>query len=187
MADGTGPTFLRKSAYAAHRGVSPGMVTHWIKGGRLVLDGKLVNVEASDALLAESLDQTRGGKGGKSERAAATVETRGRPPNPAAPSNTFTRHRAVRESFAAKDAELKYLERAGELVTRADYDRAVADSMAPITTALDSLAPRIARRVVGQSDVRKIEAMVEEEVAAMRIDLAKAHRVLLSEPDKVRQ
>jgi hypothetical protein len=46
------------------RRVTPAMVTHWARTGRLaILDGK-VDVVASDALLMASLDSRRGGPSG---------------------------------------------------------------------------------------------------------------------------
>ncbi len=183
MDEVTTPTLLKKSAYAAHRGVSPGMVTHWIKGDRLVLVDGMVDVVKSDAALAATMDPARGGKGGRSERAT----TAGKEPIASTPSAGFQQNRARREAANAGEAELRLLERARDLVLRRDYDRAVTDSTGPVTAALDSLAPRIARAVVGETDVRKIEAAIEAEIAAIRAEAVKGLKTLLSEPDQVRQ
>lgn len=196
---GVGKTLVKKVEYARHRGVNPSLVTRWIKTGRLVMEGKRVVLEASDAKLAGSLDQTRGGRGGsplaaKKARSNTPREAvRGAPagetgsPAPVSASSTLVEHRTRREDFAARDAELRFLERAGSLVSRADFERAVREGMGPIANAVDSLAPRIARAVAGLEDVRQIEAAIEAEVRAIRADLRKTLERLLSEPAEVRQ
>lgn len=193
---GGSKTLVKKVEYARHRGVNPSLVTRWIKTGRLVMEGKRVVLEASDAKLAGSLDQTRGGRGGsplaaKKAKGISPGEAGAAgpadAPAPAAAGPTLVEHRTRREDFAARDAELRYLERAGSLVSRADFERAVREGMGPIANAVDSLAPRIARAVAGLDDVRQIEAAIEAEVRAIRADLRKTLERLLSEPAQVRQ
>src|SRR5689334_10898994 len=99
---------LTQAAYARYRKVTRAMVGKYAKTGRLVIiDGK-VDAIASDAILAESLDPSRGGKGGKSGSA--------RPPSGGAATSraavklmplpdTYTRVRTHREAFNAKSAE----------------------------------------------------------------------------------
>lgn len=206
MAGETERRLLKKSEYAKHRGVSPAMVTHWLGAGRLVLDvsGKRVDVVASDAALAGSLDPSRGGKGGgpnakripRGEAAAGGVQDAappadgpgpGRHTDPNSPTSRFTEHRATREGFVAKEAELRYLERAGALVSLDVYEAAIRAGMGPIVAAVDSLAPRIAQTVIGLTDPRAVEAAIEKEIETIRADLIRALSTLLSEPDKVRQ
>lgn len=195
---------VKKIEYARHRNVSPSLVTRWIAAGRVVLEGKRIDLDASDRLLAGSLDPARGGagtgSGGKPKRGAgkdtsattagAAGASDGSSPAAAvtpAASQSLIAHRAKREDFVARDAELRYLERAGALVPRESFERAVREGMGPITAAIDSLAPRIARQVVGLEDIRTIEAAIEAEVRAIRADLRKSLEALLSEPGQVRQ
>lgn len=198
---------LRKVDYAKHRGVNPSTVTRWIESGRLVLDGKRVDVVASDAMLAAVLDPARGGPGGSpknrkalnnpgaekaaggvvSEAPPATEKHEGRPRDPNSPTSRFQEHRSTREEFAAMDARLRYMERAGALVSLEAYEAAIRQAMAPIVAAIDSLAPQIAQAVVGLTEIRAVEAAIEKEVETIRANLRRQFETLLSEPDKVRQ
>lgn len=180
MADVGSPRLLRKSAYADHRGVSPGMVTHWLKGGRIVLDttGKLVDVERSDAALAASLHPTRGGKRGAEVAPVGAA---------IAPTNAYTAHRATREEFASKEAELDYLERIGTLVERGRYDKALADALQPIMAALDRLAPTLGPVLAGQTDARKVQNLIDDAVDEIRRDMAGTVRQMMGGPGTVTQ
>lgn len=189
---------VKKIDYARHRGVSPSLVTRWIRAGRLVMDGKRVDQDASDRALAGSLDQTRGGRGGSpaaakdtsvrgGAMAAPAVNVTAGPQMPEDKPPSLIEHRARREDYAARDAELRYLERAGSLVSLEAFELAIRQGMGPIVVAVDSLAPRLAQVVVGLTELRAIEAAIEKEVETIRADLRRAFERLLSEPDKVRQ
>lgn len=188
------PALLNKSAYAAHRGVGPSMVTHWLKTGRLVLDatGKLVDVARSDAALAASVHPTRGGKPDRGTAPASREPTGGAQlalgrPDVSVPTNRFTEHRATREEFASKEAELDYLERVGTLVERARYDKALSDAMQPIMAALDRLAPTLGPRIAGETDGRKVQNLIDDAVDEVRRDMATTIRQMIGGPDTVRQ
>ncbi|MEO8755028.1 MAG: hypothetical protein ABI624_20380 [Casimicrobiaceae bacterium] len=177
MADDAGAAaVLSKSAYARHRGVSAAMVSHWTKAGRLVLvDGK-VDVAKSDAALAATLAPDRGGKGG-------VPASRGtEQPAPVTPTGAFTEHRASRESFNAKEAELDYLERVGKLVERERYDRALTDALAPVMAALDRMAPTLGPLVTGETDARKVQNLIDDAVDGIRRDMESTIRAMLAGP-----
>jgi hypothetical protein len=55
-------TLMNQAAFARHRGVSRFAVTHWKRLGLLVMRGGLVDVDASEAKLAERPDIIKGGK-----------------------------------------------------------------------------------------------------------------------------
>lgn len=204
MSDGA-PGLMKKSAYAAHRGVGPSMVTFWIKSGRLVLDasGKFVDVARSDAALAVSTHPTRGGKpdrGTSVPRATEAVPAASNPPPdasngqepaaavaPVAPTNRFTEHRATREEFASKEAELDYLERVGTLVDRKRYDKALEDALSPIMAALDRLAPTLGPRLAGEVDPRKVQNIIDDAVDEVRRDMASTIRQMIGGPAATRQ
>ena len=170
------------------------MVSHWTNAGRLVLvsNGKrdLVDVAASDAALARSLDPSRGGKGGKSsgppppvEGGAAAVSGDGAPP----PVDTYTRVRTHREAFRAKTEEVEYRARVGELVERKAYDQALADALSPLLSALDSLSARVGPAVAAEHDVRKCQNILDDAVAVIRQDIANTLRRMVQGNGAVRQ
>lgn len=99
------------------------------------------------------------------------------PPDPAGaaattPSGSFQRARATREEYAARSAELAYRKAAGELVERSDVVRAIADNVAPAVAKLATLGVRIATRIAGEPDSRKVQSIVDAEVDAVRQEIA---------------
>jgi hypothetical protein len=66
---------ITKSEYARRRDVSPAMVSHWIRDGRLVLVGNKVDADRSDEALAKWLDTRRGGRCGGPFRWREGIET----------------------------------------------------------------------------------------------------------------
>jgi hypothetical protein len=195
------PRFATQAEYARHRDVSRAMISKLHKQQRLVLvDGK-VDVQASDAMLAQSLDPSRGGKGGKSGRgdsgtprqAGATANDTpaaspltGGPPAEAA-SVSYSRVRTFRESFVAKTAEVEYRKMIGELVEREAYARALTANMGAALQRLDSISARLGARVAGESDVRKCMDMIDDEVMAVRQEVADIARAMAQAPGGTRQ
>lgn len=185
---------LTKSEYARHRDVSPAMVTHWHKAGRIKLtdDGRYVLADESDRMLAVSLSPDRGGKGGKSppralDRPQTSAATGQAPDDPPSPSASYTTVRTNREAFAAKHAELDYRARVGELVERSRYDRALADGMAPALARLDTLSARLGARVAAETDVRRVQSMIDDEVVSIRQEIADTLRAMLAAAGQTRQ
>lgn len=164
--DSTGTT--TKSEYAAHRGVSPAMITRWRKASRIVMVGDRVDVAASDALLNDTLDPARGGHGGKSGRTPLP------PQGQTAPSpDAYTRVRTFREGFAAKTAEAVYRKMIGELVAMPDVTRALFDCLGPALQLLDTVPARVIPRIVPDPvEARKAHALLASEIAAIRDQVA---------------
>lgn len=108
-------------------------------------------------------------------------------PGAGTPSSGFQRARTAREEFAAKSAELAYRKAAGELVERADVLRAIADNLAPATSKLESLGVRIATRIAGEPDARKVQAIVDAEVEAVRRDIADMAQAFAERAGRTRQ
>lgn len=132
---------MTQREYAAHRGVSQPAVSKAIKTGRIQLepDGRIDPVKA-DAAWKRNTDpekQANGHTGGvKAQKhpstraptptqpsapstpapASARARTASDPDEDASPKIDYNRARTVRETFAAKIAELEYKERAGLFV-----------------------------------------------------------------------
>lgn len=157
----TVPMLISKSEYAAHRGVSPAMVTRWIKAGRIVLDasGKRVDVAASDAVLAASMDLTRGGRGGKpgAERSVAPGT---------APFTETPLSRATSDDKEASTAlkRLKLARESGAVVDRQAFERTNETTFAGLRDGLLGIPNRIGTRVAAETDARKVMDMIRGEI-----------------------
>lgn len=164
---------LTRSQFARHRGVSAPAVTQWAQAGRIVLapNGDVI-VDESDALLAA----TQTAHVGKRGAPAVSKRTRGRPAAAYAAADgdpeTLTEARIAQARARARLDELEYRERAGELVERRRYDQALADAVAPILSRLDSLANRAAPKLVGIADMSHVIGVIDDEVIALRQDIA---------------
>lgn len=182
--DGT----VSKSDFARLRGVTPAMVTKWIKQGRVVLteDGKRVVAAPSLARIEQQRDPSRGGVGGRPAGSAsyalpAELEAGGggAPAGGRGPAS-YAQVRTAREAYGVKQAELDYRERVGELIERKAYDRALADGLAPIVAGLETLSARIGPELAAETDPRKVQNLLDAAVAALRRDIADTLRRMIS-------
>jgi hypothetical protein len=185
---------LTQAQYARHRGVTRAMVSKYGKSDRLVIvDGK-VDVVASDALLAGSLDPARGGRGGKSDRqqvgrgAPSPAQAQQAPAQRSAPGpDTYSRVRTHREAFAAKTAEAEYRKMIGELVERDEYNRALTLNIGPTIQRLHAISARLGARVAAEIDVRKCVDMIDTEVESIIGEIADYAQALIDRSGKTRQ
>lgn len=140
----TTPTLVLKSEYARHRGVTPAQVTHWLNAGRIrIVDGK-VDLGASDAMLAATLDPVRGGRGGSravaGERAAPkNASIQQVPPEASAASAAVIADKTA--STALK--QLKLQRESGRLVNRDAYDLATMAMFAELRDQLLAIPRRL--------------------------------------------
>jgi len=185
---------MGKSEYARHREVSPAMVTHWRKADRIVFTANgMIDVDASDALLAQTMDPARGGRGGKSDRQPLPVATTQRqleapePPRQTPQPDQYTRVRTHREAFAAKTAEAVYRKMIGELVERTEYARGLAQNLGPALQRLDTISARLGSRIAAETDVRKVQDILDDDVVAIRQEIADYAQALIDGVPGTRQ
>lgn len=160
---------VSKSEYARHRGVSPAMVTHWSKSARLVLvDGK-VDLVATDALLAATLDPTRGGKGGrpaaqreasKAKPAAADQVT-----TPAVITETpMSRATASDREASASLKMLRLGREAGRLVDRKNFEATTEEVFAAVRDSLMGLPVKLATVLAAATDERRVMDILRDAI-----------------------
>jgi hypothetical protein len=155
--------------------VSPALVTRWTKAGRLVLvDGK-VDRDASDALLARSLNPTHGGRRVAGGSVGATVA--GTPV-----VEEIARHAAVDRDYAGRIRRLEYERRAGLLVPRKAVELAAQHAADSARKMLERLPDRLAPRLAAESDARRVRALLLEEIEALSREIASAAEAM---PDKL--
>lgn len=168
-------THLSQAAFAARLGVRRSYVTRLKQEGRLVMsaDGQWVDVEASQARIAETADP---GKVAVAERHAAA---RGAavgdktPPKtdadgdgePAAGTPDYQKARARREEANASMAEMELAERAGQLMETAAVRAAGADAGATCRGTLETMGAILAPQLATLGDENAIRKLVDEYVA----------------------
>ncbi|AZE46986.1 hypothetical protein C4K04_1294 [Pseudomonas chlororaphis] len=163
-------TQLTKSEFAARHGWSKSYVSKLAKQDRLVLttDGK-VDVEATEALLAESADPSKAAVAARHEenRIERDVRSQLQPggdtpavqplePVPGGGHN-FQRSKAHREFYLAQLAEAEFHKVQGNLVERQAVEDAAFAAGRMLRDQMFGLAPQLAAEVAGMSDPWEIE------------------------------
>lgn len=174
---------LSKSAFARERGVTPAMVTFWRKKDLIVLteDGQ-VDVDASNKLLDAAQDPSRGGKVGRADTTLpeAPVATE-------SSSKSYTDVRTEREEWTLKSQRVEYEKMVGTLVERDAYNRALMQNLSPALQRLDTISARLGARLAAETDVRKCQDMIDEEVESIRQEIADNAQAMIDGAGRTRQ
>lgn len=185
----TSPLYLTKSAFAAHRGVSPGYVTKLKEQGRLVFapDGKKVDVAATEALLTKTADPSKAGVADRHQRDRAERDVAAHiapsapdlepPPSDAGPID-FQKARARREHYLANLREDEYRKAHGLLAEVPAIESAAFATGRMLRDLLLGLPKQIAPELAAISDPWELDRRL---TAAIRRALEDAERVSSAE------
>jgi len=153
---------MRQAEYARHKGWSRQYVGKLKRTGRLVLDGEMIDVVATEAILAESADPAR------------ELPAIGRGEAPAAPTAPrdekgpgFYTARSQREEADAKLKQLDLADRLRTVVARADVEDAFATLGIALRDALERRRLGLAETAAGLKTVEAIDAALEDADRAM--------------------
>lgn len=159
-------TVLSKSEFAARRGWAKSYVSKLAKQDRLVLteDGK-VDLEATEALLAESSDPSKSAVAARHEEARVDRDVRSQlapaAETPAVPQVSkgpdFQKARAHREYYLAQLAEAEFHKVQGNLVERAAVAQAAYTAGRMVRDLMFGLSPQLAPELAAMSDPWQIE------------------------------
>lgn len=150
-------TLINKSAYAKHRGVSPEMVSKYVKQGLItVKNGKIDPIQADKELEANlhpshvTSSPENGKKGGRPKGG-------GKPRIPSASSlppgqsqdhgASFASSRAAKEFITASLKKLDLEERRGQMINAEDLKAEFAKLFVDIKTRIRAIASKIAQEV----------------------------------------
>lgn len=157
--------YLSKSAFAAHRGVSPGYVTKLKDQGRLVMapDGKRVDVAATEQLLCTTADPSKApvAERHQRERVEKGVHTQLVSSAPALPMTNdhpdYQQARAHREHYLSELAKDELLKGRGALVERDSVDRAAFAAARTLRDLLLGLPAQMAGELIAITDPWEME------------------------------
>ncbi|MFJ3448044.1 terminase small subunit [Pseudomonas sichuanensis] len=161
---------LTKSEFAARRGWAKSYVSKLDSQGRLVMtdDGK-VDVEATEALLAETADPSKAAvaarhEAKRTERDASSepqladdTPSVGQLPSLSGAERSFQRSKAHREYFLAQQEEANFYKMQGSLVERQAVEDAAFAAGRTLRDLVLGLAPQLAAELTGMSDSWEIE------------------------------
>lgn len=162
--------YLTKSEFAARRGWAKSYVSKLANQERLVLtDTGKVDVEATEALLAESADPSKASVAARHEENRIEREIRNQPhPADATPSvgqqiplsgaeQSFQKSKAHREYFLAQQAEADFHTAQGNLVWRKPVEDAAYAAGRMVRDLMLGIAPQLAPELAAMSDPWQIE------------------------------
>ncbi|MEF0146188.1 terminase small subunit [Pseudomonas guariconensis] len=162
--------YLTKSEFAARRGWSKSYVSKLASQDRLVLtaDGK-VDVEATEALLAESADPSKAAVAARHEENRVERDVRSHlQPGGDTPAVQplvqqpgkgldFQKARAHREFYLAQLAEAEFNKVQGNLVERKSVEEAAFAAGRTLRDLVFGLAPQLAAELTGMNDSWEVE------------------------------
>jgi len=163
-------TYLTKSEFAARRGWSKSYVSKLASQDRLVLtEGRKVDVDATEALLAESADPSKAAVTARHEESRIDRDVRSQllpvSDTPAAQPAVqqpgkgldFQKARAHREFYLAQLAEAEFNKVQGNLVERKSVEDAAFTAGRTLRDLVFGLAPQLAAELTGMNDSWEIE------------------------------
>ncbi|WPU24990.1 hypothetical protein RI049_09715 [Cedecea neteri] len=165
---------MNQSQYAQHSGVDRKTIGRWIKAGRfIVMDGDLIDVEASDAALKKNRDgkDPRATNAKKQKGSVAESENRGEIEDAAraiilTEGADLTREEAarIRENYMALLAKLQYEKDSGQLVELAVAEEVLFNAFRQQRDAWLNWPSRVAPLIAADLDVpadRMTEVLIE--------------------------
>lgn len=179
---------LSRTEYAAARGWSRQYVGKLAKQGRLVMspDGKRVDVEATDSLLATSSDPSKAGVAERHQRDRAEKGVHAHLTPAAVPlalpttDPDYQKARAHREHYLSELAKDELLKGRGALVARESVDHAAFSAARTLRDLLLGLPAQIAGELIAITDPWEMERRLTDQLrraiedAASLIDLETA-------------
>jgi len=187
----TEPTYLSKSAFAARIGRAPSYIT-WLKNNnRLVLspDGKLVDVQASEALIRDTADPSKAAVADRHQQdriqrdVYSQLSTSAEPTSTAAPPQVITgdgklpdfqKARALREHNMAKLAEIELGKAQGSLVSKEAVETGAYNAGRLLRDQLFGPLPQLSHDLAVMTDPWLIEKHL---TATFRRTLEEAERL----------
>lgn len=173
--------FARRMAGHMGRAVNRSTVKRWADAGRIVMDGDLVDVEASLA----QLGGTQGGRQDVADRhaqeAAEKVTAGQHSPQAGQPGGDLSmdkarRVRAVAEArIKAAEAEIREAERdevVGRLIQKEVVDFVLNDYSATLRSLLETFADRIAPVIYPLQTLEETHAALDEAAESILVEMA---------------
>lgn len=168
--------------FARHIGASPGYITQLKTAGRLVMQGSMINVEASIIRIEETKDPS---KAGVAERHAKEREQKDTAiAQPATNHNmdditgkagsAYQQARAMKEKYNAMQAKVAYEKEIKTLLSADEVKLAVADGDAIIRNRLESLPDMLAPQLAAESDEQKIRSLLMDHIEHLLGELSRS-------------
>jgi hypothetical protein len=185
---------MTQTEYARHKGVELSAVKRAINEGRLPKhaikigsnDRKLILVSEADKFWEESTvvnnknelrQKTFLPNEKQTQRARADQNSEESEADPAAP--TLIKIRTVKESYAAKTAQLEYEEKVKILTPTADVRKAAIEIGSNIRSTLENFADKLAPLMAAETNIDKCHKIISDEIRAVLTNLSRGDYLFL--------
>jgi hypothetical protein len=183
-------SLMSQAEFAKHIGRTSGYITQLKDAGRIVMQGRMVDVEASISLMNETQDPSKAGVAERHEQAReqrALSVAEGKQPGTSAPlrasaamddtagnaGSSYQQSRAMKEKYNALQAQIAYEKEVGLLLVANEARAAVADGDAIIRNRLESLPDMLAPQLAAESDEQKIRTLLMDQVEQLLGELSR--------------
>lgn len=180
-------SLMSQAEFARHIGKTPGYITQQKDAGRIVMQGRMVNVEESLTLLDETRDPSKAGVVDRHDREREQKQA-SKPVSGTAghvlddmtgkAGSAYQQARAMKEKYAAMQAKIAYEKEVGILLVAQDARLAVADGDAIIRNRLESLPDMLAPQLAAESDEQKIRALLMDQIEYLLGELSQSFHKL---------
>lgn len=174
-------TTLTQSEFARQMNFKRSYVTQLKNEGRLIMAGKLVDVEASIDLIESTRDPSKKPIADmhQANRESAGVVDRENDfvdviiDNQEQDFNSYQQSRAKREHYAALQAQMQYEKEIGRLLDVDQVVLAVASGDAVIRNRLESMRDVLAPQLSIETDIDRIKSMITDYVDMILAELSR--------------
>ena len=187
------PRYLQKSDYAAHRGVHPAYVTRLGQKGMLVMQGRMVDVAKTDALIAELSDPSKKGVKDRHAAARAAAEPAASAPKPSAVTElgqmidktglTYQKGRAVSQHYRALTDKMDYEKAIGKLLTAEDVLFTVADAAMVLRTRLEAMPDTLDPQLEAERDPGRRRVIFMDYIENLLTEISRQFGKLAKPPE----
>lgn len=187
------PRYLQKSDYAALRNVSPGYVTRLAQKGMLVMQGKMVDVAKTEALIAELSDPSKQGVKDRHAAARATAEPTAAKTKSSVVADlgqmidktglTYQKGRAVNEHYKALTAKMDYEKAIGKLLLTEDVLFTVSDAAMVLRTRLEAMPDTLAPQLEAERDPARRRVIFMDYVENLLTDISRQFGKLVNQTE----
>lgn len=165
---------MTQAEFARHIGTERSYITQLKTAGRLVMNGRKVDVEASMKLIEETKDLSKAGvaerhgkqrqnKRGGAKLDAVTGKT----------DISYQQAKAMRAKYIGLQEKISYEKEVGLLMVADEAKAAVSSGDAIIRNRLEALPDMLAPQLAAESDEQKIRALLMDQVEYLLSDLSR--------------
>jgi len=168
---------MNQADFARHIGATPGYITQLKTAGRLVMQGRMVDAEASVKLIADTHDPGKAGVAERHEKEREQKQT-GQALDITMEGSIYQHYRAMNEKSKNQLLDMEVKQKQGILLVADEVRMAVADGDAIIRNRLESLPDMLAPQLAEISDEQKIRALLMDQIEYLLGELSRSFHTM---------